>query len=180
MLAEVGCDPIVVVAPEGDLERARALELDVTIVEGGPTRQESVANGLEAIHSEIVLIHDAARPFATVELAADVLRAADGAEGAVPAVPVDETIKRVDGDAVIETLDRATLLRVQTPQAFRTTVLVEAHRRARSEGFLATDDAQLIEHFGGRVVVVRGARTNMKITHPEDFPIAETIAGGLE
>jgi 2-C-methyl-D-erythritol 4-phosphate cytidylyltransferase len=180
MLVQVGCHPIVVVAPGGDLERTRALELDVTIVEGGPTRQESVANGLGAIESEIVLIHDAARPFATAELTAEVLRAVDGVEGAVPAVPVDETIKRVEDDAVIETLDRATLWRVQTPQAFRTTALVEAHRRARSEGFLGTDDAQLIEHFGGSVAVVRGARTNIKITYPEDFPIAETIAEELE
>lgn len=180
MLAEVGCDPIVVVAPGGDLERTRGLELDVTIVEGGPTRQESVANGLEAIHSEIVLIHDAARPFATADLTADVLRATAGFEGAVPAVPVDETIKRVEDDAVVATIDRAILWRVQTPQAFRTSVLAEAHQRARSEGFLATDDAQLVEHFGGRVAVVRGARTNIKITYPEDFSIAETIAKDLE
>ena len=149
------------------------------IVEGGPTRQESVANGLEAIHSEIVLIHDAARPFATADLTTAVLRAIAEVEGAVPAVRVDETIKRVEDDAVVETLDRATLWRVQTPQAFRTSVLAEAHRRARSEGFLATDDAQLVEHFGGRVAVVPGERTNIKITYPEDFLIAETIAKDL-
>ncbi|MDQ5815828.1 MAG: 2-C-methyl-D-erythritol 4-phosphate cytidylyltransferase [Actinomycetota bacterium] len=183
MLTEAGCDPIVVVAPLQDMDQMRSLllgEVDVAVVEGGGTRQESVANGLAHVTSDLVLVHDAARPFAPVDLARAVLKATEAAEGAVPAVPVDETIKRVEAGSVVETVDRSTLWRVQTPQAFRTAALADAHRRSRSEGFVATDDAQLIENYGGRVVVVRGTRTNIKLTYPEDFALAEAIAGGLE
>ena len=186
MLAEAGCDPLVVVAPKEDADRTRSLlselpgDLSFVVVDGGSTRQASVANGLTQVDSEVVLVHDAARPFAPVQLALEVLKAIEAAEGAIPAVPVDETIKRVDGRSVVETIDRSMLCRVQTPQAFRTVALADAHRRSRSDGFDATDDAQLIENYGGRVVVVRGTRTNIKLTYPEDFDLAEAIAGGLE
>ena len=138
-------------------------------MEGGATRSESVRRGLAVVpaEAEIVVVHDAARPFATAELYAAVIAAVrDGADGAVPGLPVTDTIKIVD-DAmtVMTTPDRSTLVAVQTPQAFAARALRAAHTGA-AEG---TDDAALVEACGGRVVVVPGEPDNRKLTVPEDL-----------
>ncbi|HEY5875393.1 MAG TPA: 2-C-methyl-D-erythritol 4-phosphate cytidylyltransferase, partial [Ilumatobacteraceae bacterium] len=122
----------------------------------------------------IVCVHDAARPFATPEQFEAVISAVrDGADGAVPGVPVADTIKVVDVAGVVTaTPDRSSLVAVQTPQAFRAAVLRRAHAE-RGEG---TDDAALVERLGGRVVVVRGSTRNRKITRPDDLAWARAEA----
>ena len=147
----------------------------VEVVEGGPTRQDSVRLALRNVSAPEVLIHDAARPFATAAMVGRLLEALAGADGALLAVPVDETLKRVAGERVAATVDRSELWRSQTPQAFVTSRLKDAHDRAERESFHATDDAQLIERYGGTVAVVEGAPENIKITRAEDFSIAEAL-----
>ena len=150
------------------------------VVGGGDSRQQSVRNGLQHVTSEYVVVHDAARPFVTSEMVDRTLSSLADAEGAIVATPLDETLKRVDGDVVDETLTRAHLWRVQTPQSFRTSVLLDAHDKAAAEGFEVTDDASLVERYGGRVVVVHSTRANMKLTYPEDFVIAEAMLKSRE
>ncbi|HZQ78798.1 MAG TPA: 2-C-methyl-D-erythritol 4-phosphate cytidylyltransferase [Acidimicrobiia bacterium] len=149
-----------------------------TAVAGGPSRAASVRAGLAAVPvgADIVVVHDAARPLAGPGLFERVVAAVRaGADGAVPGVPVPDTIKRVDsGDGraiVVETLDRPTLRAVQTPQAFRADVL----RRAHAGGGDATDDAALVEALGATVVVVEGDPANLKITTADDLVRAEVL-----
>jgi 2-C-methyl-D-erythritol 4-phosphate cytidylyltransferase len=164
---------VVVVVPPADASREGA-------VAGGSTRSESVRAGLAAVPDEasIICVHDAARPFASVQLFERVVSAVrGGADGAVPGVPVADTIKVVgapvsgvtDGSVpcrpVLDTPDRAALVAVQTPQAFRASVL----RRAHIDAGDGTDDASLVERMGGTVVVVAGEPGNRKITLPDDL-----------
>lgn len=139
-----------------------------TVVAGASTRSGSVRAGLAAVppEAEVVVVHDAARPAASPALFAAVVAAVRaGADGAVPGVPVVDTVKRVVGGVVVETLDRSTLVAVQTPQAFRADVLRSAH----AGGGEATDDGALVEAAGGRVVVVAGEPDNVKVTTPADL-----------
>jgi len=165
--ANEASDGVVLVVPPVDAEREGG-------VAGGTTRCGSVRAGLEAVPEEatIVCVHDAARPFAThAAFVAVVTAVAGGADGAVPGLPISDTVKRVDeGRRVIETLPRASLFAAQTPQAFRASVLREAHR----DGGEATDDAALVEAVGGTVVVVDGDATNRKITCPDDLAWARS------
>lgn len=160
--AQRASDGVVVVVPPDDVATEGG-------VAGGATRSESVRNGLAAVphRATIVCVHDAARPLASTELFTAVVAAVcAGADAAVPAIPVTDTIKVVDADgAVVATPDRATLVAVQTPQAFRAGRLREVHV-AGAEG---TDDAALVEAAGGRVVTVPGERWNAKITDPDDL-----------
>jgi 2-C-methyl-D-erythritol 4-phosphate cytidylyltransferase len=153
---------VVVVVPAADVATEGG-------VAGGTTRAESVRNGLAAVPAEatIVCVHDAARPLASPALFAAVVEAvAAGADGAVPAVAVTDTVKVVDATGlVVDTLDRTVLVAVQTPQGFRADVL----RRAHAGGPEATDDAALVERAGGRVVTVPGEPWNRKITSPDDL-----------
>jgi len=174
--AAATCDEVVVVLPP---DRAWDGPAVARAVPGGDTRAASVRAGLAAIdpHAEIVVVHDAARPLATpelFELVIDTVRA--GADGAVPATPVTDTIKRVDGDRVVETVDRAGLIAVQTPQAFRASALRAAHEH----GSEATDDAALVEANGGAVVVVAGDPRNLKVTTVADLPIVEALLAEVE
>jgi len=144
-------------------------------VPGGATRSASVRAGLAALsaHVDVIVVHDAARPLvddATFTAVIDAVRS--GADAAVPAVAVADTLKRVAADRVVETVDRADLVAVQTPQAFRADVLRAAHALDGD----ATDDAGLVERAGGRVVVVAGTATNFKITTPADLEIAAHLA----
>ena len=159
-----------------DLARLEAPD-DVVLTPGGETRQDSVWNGLQQIDAETVVVHDAARPLVTADLVRSVLDAlGDGADAVVAAVPVDETLKLVrDGQTVSETVDRSKLWRAQTPAAFKTASLRAAHERANDEGFVGTDESQLIERYGGSVKVVPGTRDNLKVTFPEDFSVAEAM-----
>ena len=160
-------DGLVVVVPADRVEE-KVSGADVTVA-GGATRSASVRAGLAAVPADaaVIVVHDAARPLASPALFAAVVAALDeeGVDGAVPALPVTDTVKRVAGDAVVATLDRAELVAVQTPQAFR----AEALRRAHASGLDATDDAALVELAGGRVVVVPGELTNLKITTSSDL-----------
>jgi 2-C-methyl-D-erythritol 4-phosphate cytidylyltransferase len=143
-------------------------------VTGGATRADSVRAGLAEIpdDADVVVVHDAARPLATDALFAAVVGAVrDGADGAVPGLPVADTIKRVDGGQVIETVPRDDLVAVQTPQAFRAGALRAAHRD-RADG---TDDAALVERDGGKVVVVPGDPANVKVTGPDDLELVATL-----
>ena len=178
-LAEFGCDPIVVVVPAANVERAERVTAGVgpvRVVEGGATRQESVERGLAAVINESVIVHDAARPFLAVELLKRVVGALTTYDGAIAALPVDETLKSVADERVVETIDRSSTWRAQTPQAFHIETLRSAHARARAEGFVATDDAQLVERAGGSIGVVEGDRRNVKLTYDGDFALAEAIA----
>jgi 2-C-methyl-D-erythritol 4-phosphate cytidylyltransferase/2-C-methyl-D-erythritol 2,4-cyclodiphosphate synthase len=166
-----------------DLAFVRTLTSGMNVLEpvsGGATRQASVRAGLEALSSrtpDIVLVHDAARPFATADLIARAIEAAKKTGAAIPALPVTDTVKRIDADGIIEaTLDRNTIRLVQTPQAFAFPALLEAHRRALAQGrddF--TDDAALAEWAGMTVSVFTGEPGNIKFTTPADFARAEAI-----
>ncbi|HWC12756.1 MAG TPA: 2-C-methyl-D-erythritol 4-phosphate cytidylyltransferase [Acidimicrobiales bacterium] len=146
-------------------------EVDAVVV-GGATRSSSVRAGLAALppEADVVVIHDAARPLATPALFEAVVAAVRaGADGAVPGIPISDTVKRVRDGQVVATLDRAELVVVQTPQAFRADILRRAHLGEPE----ATDDAALVEAAGGRVVVVAGDADNLKLTAPEDLAGAE-------
>lgn len=144
-------------------------------VTGGDSRADSVRRALVEVPAEatVVLVHDAARPLVTAEVIERVITAlGDAWDGAVPGLPVSDTVKRVDGEAVQETIAREGLVAVQTPQAFVASVL----REAVGEGANASDCAALVEDRGGRVRVVEGDRRLLKITEPEDL---ELVAGWL-
>ena len=166
-------------APEEHFDRTReALSAydDVVVTVGGASRQESVRAGLDKVDAEVVVIHDAARPFASPDTVARTVAALADADGAIVAVPVEDTIKQVDGDRVMSTPDRSRLWRSQTPQAFKTEVLRAAHAQALADGVNATDDAELVERAGGTVVVVAGSSRNMKITNAADLELAAFLA----
>jgi 2-C-methyl-D-erythritol 4-phosphate cytidylyltransferase len=145
-------------------------------VPGGDRRRDSVAAGLAALGPDAVyvLVHDAARPLVTVELVGRVISrlVAGGADAVVPVVPVRDTLKRVEGDEIVETVDRDPLVAAQTPQGFRVAALRAAHD---SDGDDASDDALLVERSGGTVVTVEGDPVNMKITYPGDLAVAEAL-----
>lgn len=179
VLVTAGCNPVVVVVPRDWVARVGAELEEAVVVAGGDTRQASVRCGLDAIAADNVLVHDGARPFVTAALVRRVLDGLSSAPACVPALPIDETLKRADGDRVRATVDRTGLLRVQTPQAFRTAVLRSAHERAERDGFIGTDDAQLVERLGETVVVVDGEPANVKLTRAGDFAVAEALARPL-
>ena len=171
-----------VIRPD-DVALVRRLTRGMNVLEpvaGGATRQASVRAGLEALVSctpDIVLVHDAARPFASASLITRAIEAAEKTGAAIPALPVTDTVKRIDNAGTIEaTLDRNSIRLVQTPQAFAFPVLFDAHRRALAQGrddF--TDDAALAEWAGIKVNVFAGDPGNIKFTTPEDFARAEAI-----
>ncbi len=145
---------------------------------GGKVRGESVRNGLEDLPDEcrIVLIHDAARPLATPEMIDRVVGEARSGRGAIAALPVVDTLKRVDENGLITaTVDRVGLWRAQTPQGFPREMIMRAHRDAQQAGIDTTDDAALCERIGEPVVVVRGSERAMKVTDEADFARAEAF-----
>lgn len=177
LAAAAACEGVILVLPE---EQVGRVALDVqpdVVVAGGATRSASVRAGLAEVPAgvQVVVVHDAARPMAHPGLFAAVLQAlVDGADGAVAAVPVADTLKRVGPDgAVVATVDRSGLWAVQTPQGFRLDVLRAAHAGEPE----ATDDAGLVEAAGGRVVVVPGDRRNLKVTDPADLALLEAFVG---
>lgn len=173
--ARAATDGVVLVVPPDrvDVDEPGA---DI-VVAGGDSRSSSVRAGLDAVPStaDVVVVHDAARPLALPALFESVVEAVrGGADGAVPGLPVTDTIKRVRSARVVETLERASLVAVQTPQAFR----ADALRRAHADGGEATDDAGLVEAQGGEVVVVLGDPANRKVTTPDDLARAARILEG--
>ncbi len=150
------------------------------VVAGGSERQYSVYNGLMAVpdRTDIVLVHDAARPLISASVIAAVINEAKQTGAAVAAVPVTNTIKVIGNDnLVVNTPDRHTLWMIQTPQGFNKDLLLKAHEQARTDNFLGTDDASLVEHINCPVKVVMGDYKNIKITSPDDLVYAEAMLG---
>ena len=178
---------LVVVAPPGREDEARRLlgplSKVAACVAGGAERADSVREGLAALGlggasaAPLVAVHDAARPLASGALLARLAHAIPGWQGVVPVLPIGDTVKEVEGDKVLRTLDRGRLVAVQTPQLFDAAALAEAHARASAEGFSGTDDAQLLERAGFAVRTVEGEAHNLKITLPEDLELAEHWLG---
>ena len=177
-------DDFVVVVGEADVDTVAAT-LEKTpglkpfrVVAGGSERQYSVKNGLAALHpdTELVLVHDAARPLVPVKTIEAVVAETWRSGAAIAAVHAKNTIKVVRDDGVVEsTPDRVNLWEVQTPQGFRRDILEAAYRRAEADGFLGTDDAGLVERMGFPVRVVEGSYRNLKVTTPEDLWVVETF-----
>jgi 2-C-methyl-D-erythritol 4-phosphate cytidylyltransferase len=179
---------IVLVTGEGDVERCTdymnryGISKLQRIIVGGKERQHSVWNGLKALPDEVewVMVHDGVRPFAAKRHIIKCLNKAMEFGAAVLAVPVKDTIKIVDDSGVIRsTPDRRSLWAIQTPQAFRRSLLEQAYEQAEREGFTGTDDAMLVERAGTKVHVVEADYYNIKITTPEDLPWAEWIAQNI-
>jgi 2-C-methyl-D-erythritol 4-phosphate cytidylyltransferase len=155
-------------------------EKKIELVEGGEHRQQSVANAITAVAAnpdDIVLVHDAVRPFVTTEIIHDVIEAARKYGAAIAGMPAMDTIKEVqrtsEGAVITATVPRERVVMAQTPQGFRYDVLKKAFDEAAADGFLGTDEASLVERSGHEVVVVMGSPRNIKITTPADMELAE-------
>jgi 2-C-methyl-D-erythritol 4-phosphate cytidylyltransferase len=167
---------IVVAAPPGDDYEFTGE--DLFVVAGGEMRAESVRNGLDRVETELVAIHDAARPLLTGRLVEEVVAAllADpDAAGAIAAAPVSDTIKRAGAAAVEETVDRAELWAAQTPQVFRVDALRRALAADPEAVAAATDEAMLVEAAGGRILIHPAPAENIKVTTPHDLRVAELL-----
>lgn len=177
----------VIAAPAGMENEAQELaagsgaQMAVKVVTGGRERQDSVrlALALVSAESELVAVHDAARPFASAGLFRACIEAAARSGGAVAAVAASDTLKRADGGKIVGTVARDGIYAAQTPQAFRTALLREAHERAFHDGLRATDDAQLLEMMGCPLEIVEGSAINFKITNRSDLDLAETLIARL-
>jgi len=178
-------EEIILAVPPSDMEYCLSSIVDPhgftkvkKIVPGGQERQDSVRHALEAVCQEvdIIVVHDAVRPFLTERMIEEVVTEAWRKGAAIIALPMKDTVKQVGADQVIErTVDRRPLWLAQTPQAFRRDWLQAAHTKAHGEGVRATDDAYLVEWSGHSVTVVEGSGENIKVTRPEDMIIAEAI-----
>ena len=190
---------IYLVVPEDDFEFCKSeillpykLDKRVELVPGGVERQGSVYNGLKAVEKssstgktnveeEIVVIHDGVRPFIQSDVIESCIICARNSGACITGIPSYDTVKNVStsGD-ILETVERDSIWFAQTPQAFRYSVIKNAHEHAKDAGFFGTDDASLVEFAGGKVKMVNGSRVNIKITTKEDLLIAEAIfAAGL-
>jgi 2-C-methyl-D-erythritol 4-phosphate cytidylyltransferase/2-C-methyl-D-erythritol 2,4-cyclodiphosphate synthase len=180
VLIEAGADLVIVVVPPGtEAEAAGALDglQGWRAVPGGPTRADSVRNGLAALESpdnRPVLVHDAARPFLDRAVIARCLQALEDADGALPALPVADSLRRVGNGLVAGSVEREGLWRAQTPQAFRMKTLIDAYAAWPADE-AATDEATVVQRAGGRVRIVEGDPRLMKLTFPEDFAMAEAL-----
>jgi 2-C-methyl-D-erythritol 4-phosphate cytidylyltransferase len=167
----------VLVVPPEDVKAFREKYPSFKIVAGGKERQYSVYNGLKEVSTPVVAVHDGARPLASRELFEKTLKVLkeSNCDGAVPVLPVRDTLKRVTYGVVEGTVPRENLFAVQTPQVFKTKVLKECHERALKENFLGTDDASLLERCNRRVCITEGEAKNIKITYPEDWEIVKCL-----
>ena len=176
-------ETIVAIVPPGEAASATAsinkwgAPIGIKIIEGGEKRQDSVRKGVEALpeNCEIVVVHDAARIFASRKLFSKVIAAARRSGAAVPAVGPSDTVVELDRRGGLIYLDRSALRLIQTPQAFRADILREAHEKAVRDGIEGTDDASLVKKVGRKVEVVEGEVSNFKITFPEDLRRAEFL-----
>jgi 2-C-methyl-D-erythritol 4-phosphate cytidylyltransferase len=177
---------VVVAVPAEDVtawrRRLRPCRKVRAVVAGGAERQESVAHGLAAVPRTVrwILVHDGVRPCITPELVRRVVEAAQTHGAAIAALPIAETLKRGAEGWVTETVPRDGLWAIQTPQGFQAALLREAHHRAAAEGVLGTDDAALVERLGTAVRLVPGLPGNVKITRPEDLPLARQVLAASE
>ena len=176
---------IILVVPAQDLDFCRQKILiplklydQVQLVAGGEERQDSVFNGLQSIDDKegLVVIHDGVRPFVKASQLVGCINEARETGACILGMPAFETVKQEDGSGCIaKTLDRTNLWLVQTPQVFQYKIISQAHRKARENGFKASDDAVLVERLGYKVKIIRGAASNIKITTPEDLRMGEAI-----
>lgn len=180
--ADEKCSEIVLVINDDeksefeDYIQKYGIKAKIRFARGGEERQNSVYNGLQVIEEDgIVLVHDGARPFIEANMIHDLVAAAKEHGASLLAVPMKDTVKKAIGNKVLETVERSSLWAAQTPQAFRMSILREAHERALREGFLGTDDVSLVERMGHDVIIVEGSYDNIKLTTPEDLFFAEII-----
>ena len=172
---------LILVVPEKEYDNACTdwlgkPEIVTKVVVGGEKRQDSVYNGFCELspQTEIVLVHDGVRPFLSHQMIRESVDAAREYGAAITAIPVNDTIKKVDDSGLVsKTVDREGLWRVQTPQVFRYELLQEAFKKANSEKFYGTDEGTLIEHLGKPIKVIEGSEQNIKITRPEDLRLSE-------
>ena len=152
-------------------------ELEVLVVQGGHTRQESVYQCLAALEGKAtyVLVHDAARPFCPPQLIAEAARIGRESGACIVAVPSKCTLKRVEAQTIVETVPRAQIWEAQTPQVFSYALLRKAHEHARAHAYTGTDDSELVERIGEQVRIVPGADSNLKITTPHDLEYAAAL-----
>lgn len=177
------CSGIVLVGSERELKQMQDFVQTFQytkvrqIVPGGSERQQSVFEGLKKVpeDAELVLIHDAARPFITYHHISRLAENAAETGSAVLAVPVKDTVKRAVQNQVEETIDRSSLWAVQTPQAFRLSIVKEAHEKAAADRYLGTDDASLVERIGHTVAIVMGDYHNIKLTTSDDLLFGQAI-----
>lgn len=178
-------DEIILVVPGDRTETVKTGIADklpahkiTNIISGGPERQDSVLNGINAIsgNPDVVVVHDGARPLVTLELLEEVINEASACGGAIAALPSGDTVKKSSPEMYIEgTIPRESIFFAQTPQAFRYDVLKNALMEASRDGYLGTDESQLVERTGVKVKIVVGSPCNIKITTPEDIRLGELI-----
>lgn len=174
---------IIVASPPEAVEEVRTLAAQagltkpVTAVAGGDRRQDSVAIAIGTLKEDVdlVLVHDAVRPFVTLQEIEEVIMGAERTGAAILAVPITDTVKETERDTVKSTLRREHLVLAQTPQVFRTGVLREAFDSAARDGYYGTDEASLVERSGHPVLLVRGSERNIKITRPGDLALAKFL-----
>ena len=179
---------IIVVVPKDNVNQlSRDFKSTITskkieVVEGGETRQQSVYNGLRISdkESKLICVHDGVRPFVTLDLIEKVIKASMEHDGAILAAPSTDTIKKVMGDQILETLSRETIWRAQTPQVFSKPALKEAIQIAVDEKLEGTDEASILEKIGYQIGFVEGSSLNIKITTKEDWIFAKAIYSELD
>jgi 2-C-methyl-D-erythritol 4-phosphate cytidylyltransferase len=160
-----------------NLVRAAGFKKNVTVVEGGDRRQDSVAMGIRHLQegTTIVAVHDGVRPFVTTAEIEGVVQQAERNGAAILAVPIVDTVKQAEREFVELTLTREHLVLAQTPQAFRTSILKEAFDKAGQDEYYGTDESSLVERLGHPVAIVRGSERNIKITRPTDLTLARVF-----
>ena len=178
-------DEMVLVVPEEDLSVCReeiinpaGFVKEIVLVAGGPMRQDSVYNGLQAVDSDdgIIVIHDGVRPLVTPDELKACINGARRYGACILGLPAFDTLKRINtSGTIVETLARDTIWLAQTPQAFRYNLILNAHQHARQHGLSATDDASLLEQIGIDVKIIEGSRRNLKITNPDDLKLARIL-----
>jgi 2-C-methyl-D-erythritol 4-phosphate cytidylyltransferase len=177
-------DEVVIAVPADAQKIGRAevdaarLQIPVKVMEGGAERQDSVRRALRltSAEAELIVVHDAARPFATASMFSACIAAAAENGAAIVAIPVADTLKQAANGAIVGTVQRSGLWQAQTPQAFRRELLVQAHELGTRECITVTDDADLCERLGVTVRIVPGSVSNLKITTSDDLMLAEAIA----
>ena len=163
------CKEIIVVCDIDDF-KAHIKDDDVILVSGGATRSDSVYNGLQKVSYEYVMIHDGARPYVSSKILDDTKQCLSKHNACVAMVDCKDTIKKVIDNKVVKTYDRTTLKNAQTPQSFKTSLIIEAYQKAIADNFIATDDASIYEVYGNDdVYVIEGSYDNIKITTIEDI-----------
>jgi 2-C-methyl-D-erythritol 4-phosphate cytidylyltransferase len=174
---------VIVTAPRESVDEVNGLvksagfKKSVTVIEGGERRQDSVAIGLQHLEpgTDIVAVHDAVRPFVSIEDIENVVRQAERTGAAILGVPIVDTVKQVERDLVELTLTREHLVLAQTPQVFRTDILKQAFERAAKDEYYGSDESSLVERLELPVAIVRGSERNIKITRPGDLTLARAF-----